>query len=304
MHMDLKHLRTFSTVAELGSVSKAALRLRVAQPALSRQIIDLERELGLKLFDRIGRRLLLTREGDQLVENCRRVLGDVTGIAEQARILHGGQAGSLKVGASPQVMESVIPAMLSSYAKIFPMVEVKLVEVLGREQLIMLQRGEIDIGIGLLGQVQAEQRFAYHPLGTAEILAACHPSHELAKNKTVEITTLGRYPLLLLDPSYAFRKLFDASCRLAGLEPRVVVESRVPHTLVALAEAGHGVAIIQTVTPTSRYNVQVLRVAQNRKRMRLPMVAIWDRRRPLPRYAEEFCKSLAEHLRRVFAQSK
>ena len=123
--MDLKHLRTFSTVAELGSVSKAAVRLRVAQPALSRQIINLEKELGLKLFDRIGRRLLLTREGDQLVENCRRVLGQVADIAEQARIFHGGQAGSLKIGASPQVMESVLPATLSSYAKTFPMVEVK-----------------------------------------------------------------------------------------------------------------------------------------------------------------------------------
>ena len=302
--MDLKHLRTFSTVAELGSVSKAALRLRVAQPALSRQIIDLEKELGLKLFDRIGRRLSLTREGDQLVENCRRVLGQVAGIAEQARIFHGGHAGSLKIGASPQVMESVIPMMLSSYAKTFPMVEVKLVEVFGRDQLIMLQRGDIDIGIGLLGQVQAEQRFAYHPLGTAEILAACHPSHELAKRKTVEIATLGRYPLLLLDSSYAFRKLFDASCRLAGLEPTVIVESRAPHALVALAEAGHGIAIIQTITPTSRYKVRVLRVAQNRKPMRLPMVAIWDRRRPLPRYAEEFCKLLSEQLRKIIAQSK
>ena len=151
--MDLKHLRTFSTVAELGSVSKAALQLRVAQPALSRQIIDLEKELGLKLFDRIGRRLLLTREGEQLVENCRTVLGQVAGIAEQARIFHGGQAGSLKIGASPQVMESVIPMMLSSYAKNFPMVDVKLVEVIGRDQLIMVQRGDIDIGIGLLGQV-------------------------------------------------------------------------------------------------------------------------------------------------------
>lgn len=302
--MDLKHLRTFSTVAELGSVSKAALRLRVAQPALSRQIIDLERELGLKLFDRIGRRLLLTREGDQLVENCRRVLGQVAAIAEQARIFHGGQAGSLKIGASPQVMESVIPTMLSAYAKTFPMVEVKLVEIVGRDQLAMVQRGEIDIGIGLLGQVQAEQRFAYHPLGTAEILAACHPSHELANKKTVEIATLGRYPLLLLDPSYAFRKLFDASFRLAGLEPTVIVESRAPHTLVALAEAGHGIAIIQTITPTSRYKVRVLRVAQNRKPMRLPMVAIWDRRRPLPRYAEEFCKFLSEQLRKIIAQSK
>jgi len=184
------------------------------------------------------------------------------------------------------------------------MVEVKLVEVFGRDQLLMLQRGDIDIGIGLLGQVQAEQRFAYHPLGTAEILAACHPSHELAKRKTVEIATLGRYPLLLLDSSYAFRKLFDASCRLAGLEPTVIVESRAPHTLVGLAEAGHGVAIIQTITPTSRYKVRVLRVAQNRKPMRLPMVAIWDRRRPLPRYAEEFCKLLSEQLRKIIAQSK
>src|SRR6476660_4008873 len=101
--MDLKHLRTFVAVAELGSVSKAALRLRVAQPALSRQIIDLERELGLKLFDRIGRRLLLTREGDQLVENCRSVLGQVAAIADQARVIQGGQAGSLKVGVAPQV---------------------------------------------------------------------------------------------------------------------------------------------------------------------------------------------------------
>jgi DNA-binding transcriptional LysR family regulator len=302
--MDLKHLRTFSTVAELGSVSKAALRLRVAQPALSRQIMDLEKELGLKLFDRIGRRLLLTRAGEGLVEHCRGVLGQVRGITEQARMLQGGQAGSLKIGASPQVMESVIPATMSSYVKTFPLVEVKLVEVVGRDQLIMVQRGDIDIGIGLLGQVAAEERFATHPLGTAEILAACHPSHELAKGKTVEIATLGRYPLLLLDSSYAFRRLFDASFRLAGLEPNVIVESRAPHTLVALAEAGHGVAIIQTITPTSRYKVRVLRVAQKRKPMRLPMVAIWDRRRPLPRYAEEFCKLLSEQLRKIIARSK
>jgi DNA-binding transcriptional LysR family regulator len=302
--MDLKHLRTFSTVAELGSVSKAALRLRVAQPALSRQIMDLEKELGLKLFDRIGRRLLLTRAGEGLVEHCRGVLGQVRGITEQARMLQGGQAGSLKIGASPQVMESVIPATMSSYVKTFPLVEVKLVEVVGRDQLIMVQRGDIDIGIGLLGQVAAEARFATHPLGTAEILAACHPSHELAKGKTVEIATLGRYPLLLLDSSYAFRRLFDASFRLAGLEPNVIVESRAPHTLVALAEAGHGVAIIQTITPTSRYKVRVLRVAQKRKPMRLPMVAIWDRRRPLPRYAEEFCKLLSEQLRKIIARSK
>ena len=69
--MDLRHTRTFVTVAELGTVSKAALRLRIAQPALSRQISDLEQELGFKLFDRVGRRLLLTGEGEQLLADCR-----------------------------------------------------------------------------------------------------------------------------------------------------------------------------------------------------------------------------------------
>ena len=118
--MDLRRLRTFVTVAELGSVSKAALRLRVAQPALSRQIIDLEKELDLRLFDRVGRRLVLTREGEQLVENCRGVLGNVALLVEQAHLLRGGDAGLLKVAASPQVIESVLPTFLRRYASHFP----------------------------------------------------------------------------------------------------------------------------------------------------------------------------------------
>ena len=72
--MDLRRVRTFITVAELGTVSKAALHLRIAQPALSRQLADLEQELGLKLFDRVGRRLRLTGEGEQLLGDCRGLL--------------------------------------------------------------------------------------------------------------------------------------------------------------------------------------------------------------------------------------
>src|SRR5689334_4474297 len=126
--MDLRRLRTFVTVAEQGSVSKAALRLHVAQSALSRQIIDLEKELDLRLFDRVGRRLVLTKEGEQMVENCRGVLGDVALLVEQAQVLRGGDAGLLRVAASPQVMESVLPIFLRGYASRFPDVQVKLRE--------------------------------------------------------------------------------------------------------------------------------------------------------------------------------
>ena len=81
--MDLKRLRTFVAVADLGTVSKAALRLRISQSALSRQISDLEHECGFKLFDRIGRRLFLTTRGEQLLGDCRGVLGQLGSLGER-----------------------------------------------------------------------------------------------------------------------------------------------------------------------------------------------------------------------------
>lgn len=106
--MDLRHVRTFVTVAELGTVSKAALRLRIAQPALSRQIRDLEQELGFTLFDRIGRRLLLTSEGEQLLSDCRGLLNYASAVGERAQLLRHGETGVVRVAASPQHIESVL----------------------------------------------------------------------------------------------------------------------------------------------------------------------------------------------------
>jgi len=94
--MDLRHLRTFLTVAEQGTVSKASLRLRIAQPALSRQIMELEEELGLRLFDRVRRRLVLTGEGEQLLGDCRAVFGAVGSFSERAQRLRRADTGILK----------------------------------------------------------------------------------------------------------------------------------------------------------------------------------------------------------------
>src|ERR687898_2958086 len=98
--MDLRHLRTFVTVAEQGTVSKAAVRLGTAQPALSRQIKDLEDEFRIRLFDRIRRRLVLTGEGEQLLEHCRGVLGAVGSLTEHTELLRRPDAGVLKVAAT------------------------------------------------------------------------------------------------------------------------------------------------------------------------------------------------------------
>src|SRR4029450_2238739 len=100
--MDLRRLRTFVAVAELGTVSKAALRLRIGQPALSRQISDLQRALGLRLFDRVGRGLVLTAEGEQLLGGCRAVLGQIDVLGERVELLRGGARGGVNTAEPPQ----------------------------------------------------------------------------------------------------------------------------------------------------------------------------------------------------------
>ena len=237
--MDLRHARTFVTVAELGTVSKAALRLRIAQPALSRQISALEQELGLKLFDRIGRRLLLTGEGQQLLSDCRSLLNCASAIGEHARLLQRGDAGVLKVGASPQHIESVQSAFLYRYSLRFPNVQVQLIEAAGQDTMAMLERREIDLGQNLAPILGPDDhRFGSVPLQHVDLLAAFHPSSSLGKGPSVEISRLVSHPLLLLTPNFVFRRVFDAACRLAHLKPNIFIESRTPHTLLALAKPG------------------------------------------------------------------
>jgi DNA-binding transcriptional LysR family regulator len=299
--MDLRHVRTFVTVAELGTVSKAALRLRIAQPALSRHIGDLEQELGLKLFDRVGRRLLLTGEGEQLLRDCRGLLNYATGVGERAQNLRRGDIGVLKVAATPLHIEGVLSQFLHRYAERYPNVEVRVSEGSGLEILAMLERGEIHLGQMLpYGVALDDGQFGSVQLEPAEFLAACHPSITLGSRGMIEVGRLAPYPLLLLDNGYGLRRAFDAACRLAGLRPNVRLESRSPHTLLVLAQTQHGVAIIASSFRTCRYNLKIVRVVYRGRPLREPLAVLWDKRRPLPRYATAFCQMWTEHVRAVF----
>lgn len=299
--MDLRHARTFVTVAELGTVSKAALRLRVAQPALSRQLIDLEHELGLRLFDRVGRRLLLTGEGEQLLSGCRVLLNSASAVAEQAQLLRHGDTGVLKVAGSPQHIESVLSQFLHRYAERYPKVQVKISEGTGSDILVLLERGEIHLGQNLLHAVKLDERhYGSLPLGSVELLAVCHPSMPVGSGRSIEVARLAGVPLLLMDGGFGFRRAFDAASRMAGLKPTIIFESRNPHTLLALAEAGHGVAIVPSQLQCHRYQLRIVGLTYRGRPLREPLTISWDKRRPLPRFATDYCAMLAAHMREIF----
>ena len=299
--MDLRQIQTFVTVAELGTVTQAALRLHIAQPALSRQITGLEHALGLKLFDRVGRRMVLSSAGEELLADCRALLNHARALGERAQLLQVGDTGALRVGASPQHIESVFSQFLHRYAQRYPNVQVKVTEGSGSEILNMLERGEIDLAQNLMHSRQIdERRFASQLLGWVELLATCHSAMPLGHQGTIAIDCLAQHPLLLLDSGFGFRRAFDAACRLAGLKPNIRLESRSPHTLLAMAEAGHGVAVIPSALRTHRYALRIVAVTYRGSVLREPLTILWDRRRPLPRYAVAFCELWTEHVQQVF----
>jgi DNA-binding transcriptional LysR family regulator len=158
--------------------------------------------------------------------------------------------------------------------------------------------------VGIRLDAGVDPRFETRVLQSADVLAVGAASVELGKAGVITIERLVSYPLLL--PSgYSVRRLFDAACRLAKVHPKIVLESRASHTLLALAETGQGVAIVPSLhSERTAYKVRVARITHSGKPIRERVAIHWDRRRPLPPYAVNFCEHLARYMQTVLPITK
>src|SRR5215510_15701020 len=145
--VNLRYLHTFVSIVDSGSIARASARLNVSQPAASRQILALEAELGVPLFDRIGRRLRLTSQGEDLLQQSRRLLMEADVLSARARALKGGQTGILRVGATPMVIENTLSGFLRHYQLRHPGIEVHFVEDGGLRLPSRLEQGEVHLAL-------------------------------------------------------------------------------------------------------------------------------------------------------------
>lgn len=299
--MDLKRLRTFVTVADLGGVSAASAALAITQPALSRQIKDLEAELGLRLFEQIGRRLRLTTEGAELLTASRTLLRQAEGLVEQARSLSQGDSGELRVGATPHTIANVFPGFLRDFARQYPRLRITTIEAGGITQRDLLLRGELHAACAV---TEGEQEgFISHRLPPLQILAACHPRWDMLAHPRVEVSNLASLPLLLLKPGYGTRKVFDAACRLERVHPHVVIESSAPETLLALAREGQGIAIVPASARIDRESLMLRPLHLRDAPLTVEIAVLWNRERMLPRYATAFTATFAANLQTAIARA-
>jgi len=298
--MDLKRLQTFVAVAEHGSVSRAAERLRITQPALSRQIRDLQRELGVPLFHLVGWRLLPTGEGEEFLRHCRDLLGHAEAVAERARSLARGDAGVLRVAATPQMIESVFAGFLGRHARLRPGVQVRLTEAGGVEHAALLARGEVHLATGIRAAA-GDGPFATLVLPPVQVLVAHAPSLGLsARGGELDVGLLANKPVLLLRRGFGSRQMFDAACHLANVDPVVAFEGSVAHALLALAEAGAGAAVLPSTVRTGGRPLRISRLTCRGEPVQADLLLLRDARRPLPRYAEGFPEAFEAYVREIW----
>jgi LysR family transcriptional regulator, cyn operon transcriptional activator len=193
--MNLRHLRTFVLIADSGGIAHASDRLHLSSPAASRQILALENELRVQLFDRVGRRLQLTPEGEDLLLRSRRLLNDAESLTERARALKSGHTGLLRVRAAPQVIESFLAPFVPRYRRRHPGVDVHLVEDASGNLPTRLEHGEVQ----LIEVPAGDGRFPERLSNPTHVLAVLPRGHQLVRRAVLDVTEIAEEPFCFSD---------------------------------------------------------------------------------------------------------
>jgi len=240
--MELRHLRYFAAVAETLNFGRAAARLSISQPRLSRQIQSLEHELGTPLFTRTTRGVRLTAAGRALIPEARRLLREAAALVEGARHLAEGGVGSLRIGFISTASYKVLPRVLPEFHRRRPGIQLALQETTSDAQIALLRDYELDVGVLVPPVVDAG--FRYLPLMQEPLLAALPARRRWPRR--VPLASLAAETFVLF-PRQAGVGLYDlivGFCRSAGFTPRIGQEAVQMPTIVSLVAAGMGVALV------------------------------------------------------------
>jgi DNA-binding transcriptional LysR family regulator len=241
--VELRHLRYFVAVAEELHFGRAAARLNIAQPALSQQIKQLERELGALLLARTKRRVALTEPGRLFLAEARRTLTQAALAVDVARGAEAGEVGRLRVGYVDAALWGPLPEVIRAFRERFPRVTLTMLERMPAEQPADLRRGDIDLAIG--PPPPADAPVETTPFTEEAVTVALPAAHPLASGEAIAIGELADDPWVLV-PARVPSQLRNVALRAAaaaGFTPRVAQEARELDTLIALVSAGLGVTL-------------------------------------------------------------
>ncbi len=247
--MELRHLRYFLAVAEALNFTRAAAQLRIAQPALSRRVQDLEEEIGVDLLKRGPRGVILTAEGKLFLDEVRELLKRADESVEKVRALARGEYGELHVGYAPSPTVEILPPALAAFQKAVPRVKVLLHDLSSDELITGLQNGALELAITVPPAGDQTAGIQFEVLRTYPLCVAMTTAHPFARMKSIPLEKLAAEPLVALrrknypEADHFLDRLFASS----RAKPRIVVECDSASSLITEVEAGRGIALATSV---------------------------------------------------------
>jgi len=264
--MELRHLRYFIAVAEEQNVTRAAARLHVSQPPLSRQIRDLEEELGVALFEHGAKSVRLTEMGKLFLNEARAVAQRAEDAVRTVRAAANGERGEIQVGYAPSLAVELLPRALKLFGESSPGVRVQLHDLSTQEMLRGLREGKLHVALLVQVPAKAMAEFAFEELQRQAVCVAMHPAHPLARARKFGLEEIARDRLIAFTrsgyPEYHewIAELFTP----LKAAPRIVEEHDSVTSLIASVETGRGVALVSqhlACLAGPRLNVRPLRPA-------------------------------------------
>jgi DNA-binding transcriptional LysR family regulator len=281
MIVELRHLRYFVAVADELNYRKASERLHISQPALSRQIRDLEEEIGIKLFERDRSGVSLTDAGSTFLVESRLVLEQAAHAVSAARETEKGRYGRLRVGYLAPLLTGFMPESLRRFRETYPGVEVVLEEMSVADQVEGVESGMLHVGFAIAGHSHIpsslESRAIVHP----RLGALMRRDHRLAKLQRIALSELMREPILCLTVKRGFpihRDMIKSVLTARGLKIASITSIEGTEPFRAALESGLGISILSEASSLARSRELVFRQLKDTgKDLTLELRAVWRR---------------------------
>jgi len=301
--MELKNLHTFINVAEDGSFTKAASRLGYAQSSITAQIQSLEAELGVLLFDRLGKRIVMTEAGRRLLPHAKEMV-QMHGVIKESIQLDDKPTGTLTIGAPESLTAFRLPAVIREYKQLYPQVKMILKPGVCTEMKELARAGEVDLAI-LLQPVHEDPDFVIIPLVEEQMALIAAPDHRLAAAPAVTPEDLREEVILYTETGCTYREVFERELKDSGVTPEAGLEFYSMEAIKNCVMLGLGLALVPLITVQreiaegklrrlswdDRSQRMTTQLAYHRKKWVTP--ALEELLRLLERYAEEWREELS-----------
>ena len=268
--MDFHQLKYFQTLAQIGNFTKAANDLVLSQSALSRSILKLEEELGIPLFERKSRGVVLTRYGEIFLEHVNRSLQEIDKAKQEINNMIDPFHGTISLGFIQPLGSSFIPDLISHFGKEKPGVKYHLTQGITNKILTGIQCGDIDVGF-CTSQERIET-LSYFPIMDQEIFLIVHKKHRLANKEEVDLCEVANDPFVLYKPETALYDVIEKLCSAAGFNPTMSFQAFDERTIAGLVGAKFGVALIPFIPGLDMEKISLIHIRKPYCLMSIEMV--------------------------------